>query len=298
MDRTNAPGHVNHLFVAEDPATNRAPTELVAEDFNAHQEELMAVIEGAGLVPDSANNGQVLEAIKVLIEDRVGDFSLDTGTANAKVVALNPAIIAYADNFGGSFKNLLLNTGPVTVNFGGGVIPLVREDGVALIAGDLPAGAVVGYQYIHADGKAYVTNMVAAHAITAAEDPTGADNSTRAATTGWLRNALSYIFVSMGFAISLTKNGYIKLPSLLGGLIFQWNLMNSSASADVTWTFPVSFPTALFFTCGVGLPGSSTANYTFSMTSSYGNATTKFGIFSSSAGTRAEIPCFLLSIGY
>lgn len=73
MDRTNAPGHVNHLFVAEDPATNRPPTELVPEDFNAHQEELMAIIEGVGLAPDPANNGQVFEAIKKLLQAKAGN---------------------------------------------------------------------------------------------------------------------------------------------------------------------------------------------------------------------------------
>lgn len=66
MDRTNAPGHVNHLFVAEDPATNRPPTELVPEDFNAHQEELMAVIEAAEIVPSANDLGQVLAALQVL----------------------------------------------------------------------------------------------------------------------------------------------------------------------------------------------------------------------------------------
>lgn len=66
MDRTNAPGHVNHLFVAEDPATNRPPTEITAQDLNAHQEELINIILAAQLAPAAGNNAQVLEALNAM----------------------------------------------------------------------------------------------------------------------------------------------------------------------------------------------------------------------------------------
>lgn len=66
MDRTNAPGHVNHLFVAEDPATNRPPTEITAQDMNAHQEELINIILAAQMAPDGANNAQVIAALNAM----------------------------------------------------------------------------------------------------------------------------------------------------------------------------------------------------------------------------------------
>ncbi len=54
MQRINGPGHLNNMFVAEDPTINRPPTEITAEWLNQTQEELLSVIEAAGLVPSSA----------------------------------------------------------------------------------------------------------------------------------------------------------------------------------------------------------------------------------------------------
>lgn len=256
MDRTSAPGHLNHLFVAEDPATNRAPTELVPEDLNAHQEELMAVIEGAGLTPDPNDNTQVWQGILAAIEARVGDYSLDTGTANAKVVALNPAITAYTGNFSGAFKNAVTNTGACTLDAGAGPKALVNGEGAAMAPGDLPAGAVVQYQYVLADDKVYVTSLVASLAVTAAEDPTGANNSTRPATTGWIwtnaqaivASVIAAVATAAGFSASFGPNGYIAFPAWLGGWIFQWGAVTSSGTAagNATATFPIAFPTACY----------------------------------------------------
>jgi len=144
-----------------------SPTEFNAEWCNALQEELASVIEATGVALNGANNVQVLNAIQNLIEARVGDFSLATGGANVKTVALNPAITSYTENFSGVFKNNALNTGAVTVNFGGGAVSLRADTGDLLVAGDLPANAIVGYQYINGD-KAYVTSTVSSQALSLA----------------------------------------------------------------------------------------------------------------------------------
>ena len=112
MHRIDGAGHVNNQFVSEDPATNRPPTEVTAEILNALQEELASVVERTGRVLDKSNNTQVGDSIQNMIEARVGDYNLDTGTANAKVVALNPAIAAYTGNFGGAFKMFWLTLVP------------------------------------------------------------------------------------------------------------------------------------------------------------------------------------------
>jgi hypothetical protein len=64
MDRINGAGHVNHLFVAEDAETNRPPTEVTEDWLNGVQEELIAIILAAGIVPSTANLSQLLTALR------------------------------------------------------------------------------------------------------------------------------------------------------------------------------------------------------------------------------------------
>lgn len=64
MDRINAAGHVGRRFVAEDLPTNRPPTEIDANWLNGVQEELLAIIEDAGIAPDSGVQIQVLCALR------------------------------------------------------------------------------------------------------------------------------------------------------------------------------------------------------------------------------------------
>lgn len=47
----------------------------------------------------------------------------------------------------------------------------------------------------------------------------------------------------LGFSLSATANGYIALPSWLGGMILQWGYSSASA-AERAITFPLAFPKA------------------------------------------------------
>ncbi|MDD2722240.1 MAG: phage tail protein [Gallionella sp.] len=67
MDRINGAGHVNRMFVTEDIATNRPPTEVTAEWLNTIQEEIAHVIEAGGVTLDPADNTQLYTRIAAMI---------------------------------------------------------------------------------------------------------------------------------------------------------------------------------------------------------------------------------------
>jgi hypothetical protein len=90
----------------------------------------------------------------------------------------------------------------------------------------------------------------------AAPTPGAADNSTRIATTAWLYAAMATVMTYFGFAISLVTNGYIKFPSILGGMIIQWGSGVANASGVVAQSLPIAFPTNHIIGFGVTQNGS------------------------------------------
>lgn len=64
------------------------------------------------------------------------------------------------------------------------------------------------------------------------QTPAANDDSTRAATTAFVRNTSP---------ASLLANGWQKLPS---GLVIQWGTGSVSAQATATFSFPIAFPSA------------------------------------------------------
>ena len=237
-------------FRAGNPSSGQQATELSAAFMNALQEEVAAVVEGGGLTPDPANNAQMLAAIRALIETRVGDYALDTGAANAYVVAINPVITAYTGNFSGSFKVVNANTGASTLNAGGGAAPLVSNTGTALVAGEIASGSVVQYQYIAADAKFYITSVGADARYAALA---GLSTQLFSAANG--TSGKQVVNISQ-FAASLTDPGYQTLP---GGLLIQWGTGAITAGIAGTVTFPVAFPTTCLRALVIPTGGGATA---------------------------------------
>lgn len=76
MHRIDTPGATpDNRFTEGDPTIPTAATEVSAEWLNAVQEEVAAVIAGAGIALDKADNGQLLEAIKKLGPERFKGFA-------------------------------------------------------------------------------------------------------------------------------------------------------------------------------------------------------------------------------
>jgi hypothetical protein len=75
-------------------------------------------------------------------------YAVDTGTANAYVVTLNPAPTAYADGMAVTVKIKTTNTGASTLNINGlGAKAILDSHGNVLIAGKLKAGLPYTFRY-------------------------------------------------------------------------------------------------------------------------------------------------------
>lgn len=183
------------------------------------------------------------------------------GTADAITAAYTPAITT--DTAGRipevtiSFKATAANTSAAaTLDVGTGAFGMVKGASSAIVGGDIPgSGAIVKVRGRRgadaAQDKWVVLNPAfGTDAVTAASDPTFSDNSAKPASTGWLRAALGTIFTAMGFSCSLGPNGYLKLPSILSGLIFQWGSVNNSATVGnpTPVIFSIPFPNAVLRT--------------------------------------------------
>lgn len=188
MHRIDGAGHVDHMFVAEDPATLRPPTEVTPGWLNAVQEELASIPEGAGLPLSGADDGQVIKALKRLFGGNVRTIAVagptvltadDAGlvivdASNNNVAITMPAVNAVAN------APLLFEF--VRVDMSGNTATISCAGGDALAGGatsfTLPAHG--DYRSIVGDaGSSWVTTSVSPVTTT-----TDFKNSVRFTTTG------------------------------------------------------------------------------------------------------------------
>lgn len=114
-------------FTGGNPQTGKLPTALDEDFFDALQEELCAIIESAGLILSKGINGQVLAALKLLLQplnDNLSAFASVTGAADR---------LAY---FTEAKK---IGTTPLTM-VGRSILSKTDIDDVITYLGALPAG--------------------------------------------------------------------------------------------------------------------------------------------------------------
>ena len=195
MDRITGPttidiGNGRLGFRNRDAVAGIKGTEVKGNWLNAIQEEIMAVIEAAGLQPDPNDWTQLLEALSILIvsgrpfaslqevvaaaiADRVispatiapavqggsWNYAVASGTANALTASLTPALEAYTPGLEIRFVPSAVNTDSATLKVGSlAALPIVRNGGYPLRAGDLKAGRLsIG----HVSADATVIELVA-----------------------------------------------------------------------------------------------------------------------------------------
>ena len=124
---------------AGNPVTNTPATIAPAYAWNAMQDEIMNVILGAGLTPNRNSWNQLLTAIQTMLQGSTTNVGVDTGAANAYVVAFTPALPAPVPWVPFWIKIAHANTTASTLNATGTVEPLVGGAHLALQGGEMVA---------------------------------------------------------------------------------------------------------------------------------------------------------------
>jgi hypothetical protein len=281
-------GAGKHGYKDGNRALGIAATDFNAASFNAMQEELANVVEGFGLAIDPNDNQQMHKAIiramgGVLSKSVAGSAAVALTAAEAVygILRLTGAITADIDVIVPSsptrcwtIKNDTTGAFAITVKTaaGGGVVVAQAADTPIFTDGtdvlyDLSivpqAEAEAGTSTTLRGWSALrirqainaVTSLLAPLASPALTgNPTAptradADNSTKIATTAWVRSAMANIATSAGFVYSMTSTGYIRLPTWLQGWTVQWGTADMASGGDVGISWPIAFTTACFF-CG------------------------------------------------
>jgi hypothetical protein len=140
----NSPGGINGNdgYVNGNPATGTEGSIPTFQSFEQTMRELVNLVTKNGLTPDSVLNGiQIAQSVQL---GKI-NYALDTGTANALVVTLDPApanlnagLVIYVKKAATG-----TNTGAATISINGQSRNISRPNGAPLLAGDLIPNAIL-----------------------------------------------------------------------------------------------------------------------------------------------------------
>lgn len=228
-------GLVNGKFVDENPVTGTPGSLIPAAWGNSVTQELLSVIAGAGMLPDEADLGQLLLAVRKINQAGLVDYALDTGTANAYGATYKPAPVALVDGLVLRFKAVRANTAASTFSPNGlPAMPIVGIDHNPIQYGEITAGGDVWVQWNSSIGDgAWV--MVASTGVV---KDTGSDVgdikavATAEPPTGWLkcngdlvsRTQYAALFAAVGTRFGVGDGSTtFALPDLRGEFIRGWD---------------------------------------------------------------------------
>lgn len=268
----------NGQFVDGNPLTGAVGTRVTALWLNAMQAatiamqgEMLKIMQAAGIaLDDSVTPGQLLAALNTLYAGLASPNLSGTPTAPTAALGTNTQQLAttafvqaaltalvggapgamdtlkeLADalgddaNFAANITNLLALKAPLNSPALTGT-PTVPTPVAGSNDGQIP-----NTQWVRALFTGFLS---ASSVITPTNDTTFANNSNSPASTSWIRGAMSSIAAAAGFSKSLSANGYLKLPSWLGGLIIQWGVVTVAPESGITVSMPITFPNAILST--------------------------------------------------
>ena len=174
--------------------------------------------------PDVGGTGWVLLPTAPRVQTNFYNYAAVGGTANALTATMTPAITAYGAGLTLYLKTgVSANSGAMTVNAGGGVVPLVRYDGSALAPGDVPAGSLIDIGY---DGAAFRLLRLAA------SDIRGIIGTTKSPFNVVLQSNTTRTTLSGTGFVNFTGGNYVKQSATsVVKVIASTNLFSSGGAA-------------------------------------------------------------------
>lgn len=239
MKRIDTPNRALDLFGAGKDgfrngnlALNLLPTEFNADWPNGIQEELLAIVETAGLVPSGADLAQVRKAIDIMLRKRSGLIAAAAGSANALTGAFTPAVAALTNGLGVLVRAAAANSVATPTFQADATVAktIVRPNGQPLLVGDISgAGHWLDLLYDQAQDAWVLRNP-------AQPDVTGsgmvAAFARNTAPAGWLkangaavsRTTYAALFAAIGTTFGVGDGATtFNLPDLRGEFIRGWD---------------------------------------------------------------------------
>ncbi|MFI8224758.1 phage tail protein [Pseudomonas sp. NPDC085632] len=236
-------GLVNGQFVDEDPIAGKPGSLIPATWGNSVTQEILNVVQAAGLTPNESSNNQLLAALRSpTLFTTAPQF--DGGRSAATSEFVQRALGSYASARGISAATQLTQTDVgCSIGLGGNVAYTVTlPDAVSV-----PNGATIS---LHCRNSAPVT---VASKTGAQISPQGAYLASIVINNGesanfvresgvWVVYGTAALKYSTNYAAQFATSGYQKFPS---GLIVQWVTGGSDANGNMTVSLPIRFPNAV-----------------------------------------------------
>jgi hypothetical protein len=236
-------GLVNGQFVDEDPITGKPGSLIPATWGNSVTQEILNVVQAAGLTPNESSNNQLLAALRSpTLFTTAPQF--DGGRSAATSEFVQRALGSYA-SARGIYAATSLTQADVgcSIGLGGNATYTVTLPDAAAV----PSGATIS---LHCRNSAPVT--VASKTGTQIS-PQGAYLASIVLNNGesanfvresgvWVVYGTAALKYSTNYAAQFATSGYQKFPS---GLIVQWVTGGSDANGNMTVSLPIRFPNAV-----------------------------------------------------
>lgn len=163
------------------------------------------------------------------LDNPSSEYALDTGAANAYVIALAPPITSYYDGLVVYWKVGAGNTstGASTLNAGGGAVALLNDAGGAIQLNDLVAASIITSIFDAGANSFYVTEVLASQNVASI-----AETTVTGASHTYVTAEQSHLVVRSNSASAMTDT----LPGTAGTFANGWfnYIKNADASASLT----------------------------------------------------------------